>query len=88
MIDDKTKMLRRINAYDFALLDLQTYLDSHPADRRAMQLRQMYKKQRQELIGEYEMRFGPYVVTRDDVPDGDRWTWTHDPWPWDIQMEG
>ncbi len=86
-MSDKAKMRGRINSYDFALLDLQTYLDSHPADKRAMQLRQMYRAKRQELIGEYEKRFGPYVVTRDDVPDGDRWTWIDNPWPWDYDME-
>ena len=42
---------------------------------------------RRELIAEYELRCGPYVVTRRDVPNGNRWTWVDSPWPWEYEME-
>lgn len=86
-MSDRMKMRRRISAYDFSILDLETYLDTHPSDSRAMQLLEMYRKKRQELIHEYEARFGPYVVTRADV-SGERWSWVDNPWPWDYEMEG
>ena len=86
-MSERAKMRRCISAYDFAILDLETYLDSHPDDARAMHLREQYMCKRRELIAEYEAAFGPYVVTTDDVR-GDRWTWVDNPWPWDFGKEG
>lgn len=84
---DKEKMQQRIHAYDFSILDLETYLDTHPTDSRAMQLLEAYRNKRWELVQEYEARFGPYVVTRADV-HGNRWSWVDSPWPWENEMEG
>lgn len=83
---DREKMRQRISAYDFSILDLETYLDTHPRDSRAMQLLEVYRQKRQMLVDEYEARFGPYVVTRADVR-GDRWSWVDNPWPWDYEKE-
>lgn len=52
-----------------------------------MHLREQYMCKRRELIAEYELRCGPYVVTRRDVPNGNRWTWVDSPWPWEYEME-
>ena len=41
---------KRINAYQFALYDLALFLDSHPCDARAMQLRETYKSRLSQLI--------------------------------------
>ncbi len=43
------------------------YLDTHAEDTRAMKTLEQLRNRRAELIGEYEMRFGPYVVTSNDV---------------------
>ncbi len=74
---------QKIDAYDFAILEMALYLDTHPDDEDAMKTREAYMKKRCELIEEYEKNFGPYVVTQNDVC-GDRWTWVDDPWPWDF----
>lgn len=74
---------KRINAYKFALYDLGLYLDSHPCDQQAMQLRQQYKTMLAQLIDEYEQHYGNYVCTQSDVSDS--WKeWVNDPWPWDV----
>ncbi len=78
----KDAVEKRIGAYKFALYDLGLYLDSHPCDRKAMELRKVYKQRLAELIDEYEQHYGNYVVTMADVQDS--WTeWVKDPWPWD-----
>lgn len=78
----KNAIEKRITAYKFALYDLGLYLDSHPCDKKAMQLRDVYKERLAQLIDEYEQHYGNYVVTMADV--GDSWTeWVSDPWPWD-----
>ena len=82
----KSAVEKRIGAYQFALYDLALYLDSHPCDEQAMQLRTLYKQRLCSLIDEYEQHYGKYVMTMADVQDS--WTeWVKDPWPWDA-MKG
>lgn len=49
-----------------------------------------YRKMREELVDDYEKRFGKYIVTLSDVPDdAEHWQWIDGPWPWDNDfMEG
>ena len=78
----KNAVERRIGAYQFALYDLALYLDSHPCDAKAMQLRDTYKTRLNQLIDEYEQHYGKYINTMADVQGN--WTeWVKDPWPWD-----
>ena len=73
---------KRISAYRFALYDLALYLDSHPCDRQAMQLRATYQERLSQLIDEYEQHYGKYINTMADVQEC--WSeWVKDPWPWD-----
>lgn len=83
---DKMKWRKKIDAYDFAILEMGLYLDTHPDDEEAMKTRAAYMQKRCELIEEYEKCFGPYIVTQNDVT-GDRWTWVDNLWPWDY-MKG
>ena len=85
-MNNKCVLLRRIAAVDFALYELTEYLDTHPYDRKAMNLREQYRAKRLELINTYEAQFGPYVRTADDV-QGERWSWIDNPWPWDYGQE-
>lgn len=73
---------KSLAAYDFALLEMNLYLDTHPQDTEALELVQVYRQKRAELIDLYESRYGAYVVTPADV-EGTSWTWVNDPWPWD-----
>ena len=80
----KNAVEKRISAYKFALYDLGLYLDSHPCDKQAMQLRTQYKAALAQLIDEYEQHYGNYVNTQSDVLDC--WKeWVSDPWPWDVE---
>lgn len=78
----KNAVEKRIGAYKFALYDLGLYLDSHPCDQQAMQLREVYKTRLCQLIDEYEQHYGKWINTTADVQDS--WAeWVKDPWPWD-----
>ena len=80
----KNAVEKRIGAYKFALYDLGLYLDSHPCDEKAMQLRDVYKARLCQLVNEYEQHYGKYVITMTDV-EGSWMEWVRDPWPWDVQ---
>lgn len=81
-MSEKARWKRMIHAYDFAILEVEMYLDTHPRDTKALQLREDYKRKRKQLVDAYTQKFGPYIVTTDDVR-GNCWTWVNDPWPWE-----
>lgn len=84
---EKEHMRRRVMAMDFAVYEVELYLDTHPEDMRAMEARKQYKLRRAELAAEYEKKYGPYAVTANDVVTTNRWTWVDNPWPWDYVPE-
>ncbi len=89
-MNEKAVLRRKIFETDFALYELVLFLDSHPENKKAMELMARYRKMREELVGDYEKRFGKYIVTLSDVPDdAEHWQWIEGPWPWDNDfMEG
>lgn len=88
-MNDKATLKRQIYELDFALHELVLFLDSHPTNRRAMELMREYREKRAKLVDAYEQRFGKYIVTVKDVPMSERWEWLDSPWPWDTDfMEG
>ena len=84
---DKTMLVRQIHAIDFALLEMNLYLDTHPADECALKTFQIYKEKRAEKIMEYESRFGPYIVTAPDCQCDNYFEWINSPWPWEYGSE-
>ena len=85
----KRELKRRIYELDFAIHELVLFLDTHPTNKKAMELLCEYRKIREELVKVYENRFGPYVVISDDVKPEGCWEWLKGPWPWENGfMEG
>ncbi len=85
-MDNRARLKKQICAYDFAIVEVNLYLDTHPCDKAALCLLQMYLEKREILIENYESQFGPYVQTVKDV-QGDAFTWICDPWPWEYCRE-
>ena len=75
---------RRIAAYDFALVEMNLYLDTHPCDKEALELMYAYRRKRAELIELYESCFGVYENMAASVKNTEYWSWVNDPWPWDF----
>ena len=86
-MSEMSQMRRRIMAMDFAIYEIDLFLDTHPKDKQALTARLEYRKKRDEMVADYVKRFGPYVVTTNDVMSTDRWTWIENPWPWDYVPE-
>lgn len=90
-MNERARLKRFIYEMDFVIYELVLFLDSHPTNRKAMELMKEYRRKRSELIAEYEKRFGEYIVTIDDVPvtETESWKWLQGPWPWENDfMEG
>ncbi|SDN36580.1 spore coat protein JB [Fictibacillus solisalsi] len=73
-------MLEEIQAVDFAITELNLYLDTHPEDQEAFKQLTELSEEKQRLLKPFEQKFGSIR------PDGidDHWTWSKGPWPWQV----
>ena len=72
--------LAELQALQFVVLELGTYLDTHPEDEEAFRLFRQYTALEQEASASYEQRFGP--LTRSASAHDHHYTWLKGPWPW------
>lgn len=85
-IQSRTKLantaLVELMALDFAIKELNLYLDTHAGDQEVLQLYWSYLKLAQEGREKYEKMYGPLMST--DLTPEDGFAWLKDPWPWDF----
>ncbi len=79
-MDSREKLLKRIASYDFAIVELNLFLDSHPNDKTAKLKINEYINKSNKLRHEFEIKYGPLVATSKGT---NQWTWISNPWPWD-----
>ncbi len=72
-------MLRRISTIDFAIVELNLYMDTHPDDQEVNMRLNDYREKSSELRAQYEAKYGP--LTSKSMEEN-RWGWISDPWPW------
>lgn len=80
-MNERQMLLRKIKKYDFALKELNLYLDTHPNCRRALSLFDNYKKLRKDCMNEFTAKYGPLKPEQNN--DSRHWNWIDDPWPWE-----
>lgn len=84
MTHERARLLYDIQALEFAAVDLNLYLDTHPTDERALLDYNEISRQLKELKTKYEDCFGP-LTNFGNAPGGcDHWKWLDEPWPWEI----
>ena len=80
-MNDRKALLNKIRQYDFALKELNLYLDTHPNCRRALALFKRYKSLSEEAVNDYVSKYGPIVPEQN--LNTQHWSWIDDPWPWE-----
>lgn len=78
---DKKRLFKTIQMYGFAIDEIVLYLDTHPNCRNALNYYHKYNNLRSAAVEEYNKNFGP--LTAKQVQSQEKWTWTHEPWPWE-----
>lgn len=81
MENEKSALLRRLSAAEFALWETTVFLDTHPDDQLALASFKKYKQQACELEAEYKAKFGP--LTSQDSYGNVMFQWIDNPWPWE-----
>ena len=84
-MNTKSMLLNKIHAYDFAILEIELFLDTHPQNTKALTRREAFIKERNMLIKEYESKYGEFVVTTANVHSLKDWSWINGPWPWEFK---
>ncbi|MBE6139404.1 MAG: spore coat protein CotJB [Firmicutes bacterium] len=74
--------LTNIDALSFAMVDLGLLLDVNPNNQDAIKLFNQYREQKENLIKEYESKYGPITLDSDSL-NSYPWAWKDMPWPWD-----
>lgn len=83
-MSDQEIMLKRISAIDFAIVELNLYMDTHPYDQEVNSKLNDYRNQSSTLKAQYQEKYGPITS---GYEEDNRWGWIADPWPWNNDEE-
>ncbi len=81
-MNEQAELLTNIEALGFSMTDLNLYLDIHSNDKKAIDLYNQYRVQKENLMKEYEAKYGPITLNSDSL-NSTPWAWDDMPWPWD-----
>lgn len=76
---ERTKKLIEIQKLDFAITDLNLYLDMHPNDVSAYKTFKMYVMECRKKKEEFTKIYGPLMI--DELTD--EYEWSKGVWPWE-----
>lgn len=75
----REELIHDIKCYNFAVIELALYLDTHPDDERAICLHNNYAKILKDLKDKYQKVYGPLSI----YYPCNKWRWLEEPWPWE-----
>ena len=75
--------LLRLQMADFALIEANLYLDTHPCCQNGLKYFRCMRMERDNALREYEMNYGP--ITMDAASADGCWDWIDQPWPWELE---
>lgn len=81
MMNDITReeMISKIKEYNFSVIELGLYLDTHPDDEKALCLHRDYSRKLKDLKDKYQKIYGPLSI----YFPCNKWRWLEEPWPWE-----
>lgn len=79
------RMMTMIRRLDFALVETNLYLDTHPTNRAALSYFQRLLKERTQWANRYEAEYGPLTAAGNGART--EWAWSTDAWPWQLDKE-
>ena len=73
ILSEKERLLRKIQACSFALVEANLYLDSHPTCRDGLAYFARHKAEKEKLIAQYN--------------SSKKWEWVTSPFPWERSVD-
>lgn len=78
---EKQRLMRKVQAASFALVEANLYLDSHPTCKDGLAYFEKHKKAYDAAVKDYEKNYGPLTPHASDDPK--KWEWVTKPFPWE-----
>lgn len=81
ILNEKQRLLRKIQQCSFALTEANLYLDSHPTCPMGLKYFAEHKKEYEKFRDEYESKYGPLTARANNSQK--KWEWVSTPFPWE-----
>ncbi|MFP4698030.1 MAG: spore coat protein CotJB [Eubacteriales bacterium] len=78
----RNNLLREIQELEFAGVELNLYLDTHPDCEKALMDYNMINRELLKKKRAYEMKYGP-LSNFAEAPSQFPFAWVKEPWPWE-----
>ncbi len=82
-MNERERLLRRVRAADFAVIDAGLYLNTHPECPDGLEYFRRARSERDSAARAYEAAVGPLTVDSASADGG--WDWIAEPWPWEME---
>ena len=82
--NDRQSLLEKVMQYNFALTDLNLYLDNYPNDAEVIKIFNNYRNMYLNAVSNFEKSYGPLETVNNPV-NTNNWVWNKSPWPWEVQ---
>lgn len=79
-LNEKEKLMLKLQIYCFAAHELNLYLDLYPNDIEMIGLYNQYMEEVDEYKNEFESKYGPITL---GINEEYNWKWINSPWPWE-----
>lgn len=83
-MEEKNKLLKRLQICDFTLNEMVLFLDTHPTNTSALEFYKKHLNMQRETKAKYIEKYGPISPT--DYSDQKTWDWIDNPWPWENDL--
>ena len=80
---EESHLLQQVHETQFAAVELQLYLDTHPEDLGALALYNQCHTDLIRCLRDYESRCGPLLGYGLSASPRHGWGWLDGPWPWE-----
>lgn len=82
-MSQRAQALLEVQIYSFVAHEINLYLDTHPDNKRMIELYQKYAAKAKEATQAFEKQYGVLTVqnSTNEIP----FEWVQGPWPWEYQ---
>ena len=77
------ELLEQLQVLDFALVELNLYLDTHPDDLKAIEQYNQLAQERMKQAIRFQELYGPLMHFGHSF-SRHPWEWSQVPWPWQV----
>ena len=86
-MNERQKLLLKVQQLSFALVEANLYLDSHPTCEKGIAYFKKHKSELDKARAEYEEKYGALKMENALGDDDRKWCWVTEPFPWVSEYE-